>query len=247
MNQDSNDQWRLISTKWFTDSITRIFSQKTLSWKIRWNWQRLFHESLPICSLEWLLWQNFQGFILLFLQVSGFCFIGTQILTGASQLGLIKGFIETKKSLKHRGEKHARHRKKALLVPFPKEGAVVTTTLTKRKLRSTGTKNYGTWLPHQNNAWKWGHEAHAVQQHRKEWRPTEWQLLELLRWKGLETGLDDLGWEGQPRWWCYPGGMSKYHTGPCHGAWDACPEPTRSCELSGCQPVPYWPDHSDRA
>lgn len=35
-------------------------------------------------------------FILLFLQVSGFSSIKTRKQTGASQLGLIKGFIETK-------------------------------------------------------------------------------------------------------------------------------------------------------
>lgn len=62
---------------------------------------------------------------------------------------------------------------------------------------------------------------------------------ELLRWKGLETGPHDLGWEGQPRWWCYPGGMSKCHTGPCRGVREVCPEPTRSCELSHCLPGPY--------
>lgn len=71
----------------------------------------------------------------------GFSFIRTRMHTVSSQLGLIKGFIETKKSLKHSGEKHGQHTEKTLLVPFTKEGGVVTTTLTKRILRKTGTKN----------------------------------------------------------------------------------------------------------
>lgn len=60
--------------------------------------------------------------------------IRIRMQTGTSQLGLTKGFVETKRSLKRGGEKHARHGEKIQLVPFPKEGGIVTLSREQKRL-----------------------------------------------------------------------------------------------------------------
>lgn len=55
---------------------------------------------------------------------------------GTSQLGLTKGFVETKRSLKCSGEKQAWHGEKIQLVPFLKEGGVMILSREQKQLNS---------------------------------------------------------------------------------------------------------------